>query len=141
MNLSASSDGNRCLISPTQLNDINNLLDIELSMLPETSKEEKHFTLSNKDHSKEKKIQHKKTLSNITPKSTKKEFNFIKRKMTSLEHKLNNINTGETQNSSEFTISRATSFDKFGKENSKITLVSIAITIKNRTVVWSLALR
>jgi hypothetical protein len=104
----------RCRISSSQLRDINSLLDSELSILHENSKEETNLTLSINQNPITTANNHKKSFSNQIVTSTKKDLQFIKKRINSLELKLNTLGpTPETLNSSEFTISRATSFDNW----------------------------
>lgn len=107
-------DNGRCRISSSQLRDINSLLDSELSMLPENSKEETTYTLSNNQNPITTTSPHKKSFSNQIATSTKKDLQYIKKRITTLELKLNTLGPAPApSNSSEFTISRATSFDRW----------------------------
>jgi hypothetical protein len=110
----------RCRISSSQLRDINSLLDSELSILHENSKEETNLTLSINQNPINTANNHKKSFSNQIVTSTKKDLQFIKKRITSLELKLNTLGpTPDTLNSSEFTISRATSFDNWLNRDNK----------------------
>jgi hypothetical protein len=110
----------RCRISSSQLRDINSLLDSELSILHENSKEGTNFTLSNNQNPINTAKNDKKSFSNQIVTSTKKDLQFIKKRITSLELKLNTLApTPDTLNSSEFTIPRAMSFDRWLTRDNK----------------------
>jgi hypothetical protein len=110
----------KCRISSSQLQDINSLLDNELSILHENSKEGTNLTLSINQNPITTANNHKKSFSNQIVTSTKKDLQFIKKRITSLELKLNTLApTPDTLNSSEFTIPRAMSFDRWLSRDKK----------------------